>query len=287
MHEVKNHPVHNPFLDCNVNDTFQTMNDKNAKPTFNLNSPKFYIALTLLVAMLFGIDPWAIGVPIHEWVSAIVIIPIALIHIQIDWKWIVTMSQNIFKMKPQQTVFNYFWDWLLFIMFSAVIVSGFMISEALLPAWGFKIQKDPFWAALHEGSSNSLLIMLGVHVGMHWQWIKDTFYSFTTRKPSFSILKQMPKQIGYLLQKKNTLLNILIILFVGSVLSYVIYLLGKTSLADFIRLNFIEEEKQGLDLDAIPFVFKVILSVLLSLAKIGISALGTLSILRYQKQRKS
>ncbi len=261
------------------------MNDRNKESTFNLNKTKFYIALTLVTLMLLGIDPWAIGVPIHEWVSLIIIIPIILIHIQIDWKWIVTMSKNVFKMKPQQTVFNFFWDWLLFIMLSAVIVSGILISEAILPAWGFKTQKDSFWASIHEVSSNSLLIMLGVHVGMHWQWIKDTYRSFTTRKPSINILKQIPKQIGYLLHNKNTLLNILIILFVGFVLSYVIYFLGNTSLADFIRLNFIEEEKHDLDFDSLPVVIKLILSILFSSAKIAFFAFITIFILRNQKPK--
>ena len=55
------------------------------------------------------------------------------------------------------------------------MLSGFMISESLLPALGIHLPRNFAWRSLHDLSANLFLILLGLHTALHWNWIVDAF----------------------------------------------------------------------------------------------------------------
>ena len=55
------------------------------------------------------------------------------------------------------------------------MLSGFMISESLLPALGMTLPRNLAWRSLHDLSSNLFLLLLGLHTALHWNWIVDAF----------------------------------------------------------------------------------------------------------------
>jgi hypothetical protein len=128
---------------------------------------------SMLIAMVWSLMPQATGIPLHEWGSLLVII-FVLAHLVIDWQWIAAVTRGIFRFQPGQTRFNYLWNWLLFVMLVSAVFSGLGISEALLPGLGFAARNDPFWLEVHLFSANSVMIMLGVHLAMHWRWIVNS-----------------------------------------------------------------------------------------------------------------
>ena len=70
---------------------------------------------------------------------------------------------------------NYVLNWLLFIDGTVIMLSGLMISEALLPALGISLPQNFVWRRLHDLTANLFLLLLGLHTALHWSWIVDTF----------------------------------------------------------------------------------------------------------------
>ena len=67
-------------------------------------------------------------------------------------------------------------------MMVLAMVSGILISEAVLPALGIHIVIDPFWTPLHELSADLSILLLAVHLAVHWNWITNAFKRYVLRK---------------------------------------------------------------------------------------------------------
>ena len=67
-------------------------------------------------------------------------------------------------------------------MMTLVIFNGIIISEVAPPYDGIPIVADPFWFAIHDISSNLFLLLLGIHLAMHWDWLVKGFKSYILRK---------------------------------------------------------------------------------------------------------
>jgi hypothetical protein len=53
-----------------------------------------------------------------------------------------------------------------------------MISEVALPAFGIQLPIGSVWRRLHDMSANIGLLLLGVHVALHWSWIITIFNKY-------------------------------------------------------------------------------------------------------------
>jgi len=146
------------------------------------NQIKLYADIILFVSFVLANIPQATGIPLHEWISILFIVPI-LVHVLLDWNWVVSVTKRMFKQLPGEVRFNQIWDLLIFIMMVFVLFTGFVISEAALPALGIHVTIDPFWSAMHDLSANLLMIIIGVHLAMHWGWIVSMFKRYVLRKP--------------------------------------------------------------------------------------------------------
>lgn len=131
---------------------------------------KLYVDIFLFIGFVLVNIPQATGIPIHEWASFLFIVPL-MVHILLDWKWVVSVTKRMFGKLPGEVRFNHIWDLIIFIMMVLALFTGTIISEAALPALGIHITIDPFWSAMHDLSANLLMIMIGVHLAMHWGWI--------------------------------------------------------------------------------------------------------------------
>lgn len=127
----------------------------------------------MLVAMILLIDPRASGIAVHEWVG-IVIAPVLVFHVTLNWPWIVQVTRKLVQRLPLETRINSVLNSLLFIVMVIAIVSGVLISQEALPWMGFNVTGSYTWRGIHEVSSNFVLIIIGAHLAMHWQWIVRT-----------------------------------------------------------------------------------------------------------------
>ena len=125
--------------------------------------------------LLFGVlgfaaMPHATGLVAHEWLG-VALVPVVLVHLVLNWSWIVGTTRQMFTPLPGETRFNHIWDTLLYVMFITATVSGLLVSRVVVPALGIPSLVDGFWAMLHTVSAVSLIVMIGVHIALHLRWV--------------------------------------------------------------------------------------------------------------------
>lgn len=140
-----------------------------------LNSTKINMAIdaTLLLVFLFTMDLRTTGEAIHEWLSIAFYIAI-IVHLLLHWEWIVAVTRRFFSKTVNTARMNYVLNVLLFISMTVVTFSGIMISKIVLPTMGIEIQHNFFWRWLHSFSADAILIVIGLHLALHWKWIVNT-----------------------------------------------------------------------------------------------------------------
>ncbi len=142
------------------------------QPAQRRKSPKWRVDVTLFILFVIVSAPGATGIPAHEWLS-LIFIPVFVIHLLLNWTWIVKTTTGFFSKLGGERRFNYIWDWLLYFTMVIAIYSGLLISEVALPNLGISVEPNGYWATMHDISSGLLFVLIGVHLALHWKWIKD------------------------------------------------------------------------------------------------------------------
>jgi hypothetical protein len=146
---------------------------KTKKKKFSLTKTNFLIDLIIFVAFLAAMDPRMTGIAIHEWLS-IAFGTAVVVHLLLHWDWIVALTKRFFKKVAAQSRLNYVLNWLFFVDMTILIFTGIMISEVALPLLGIRLEPGFMWRRLHSLTADWALIILGLHVALHWRWIVNT-----------------------------------------------------------------------------------------------------------------
>lgn len=134
---------------------------------------KLVVDIGIFIGFLIAMDPHSSGIPIHEWLATSML-AVLVVHLLLSWDWIVQITRRLFGKVNGLTRINYILNWLLFIDGCVIMVSGFAISESLLPYLGIELPRNFAWRGLHDLSANLFLVLLGLHTALHWNWIVDT-----------------------------------------------------------------------------------------------------------------
>jgi hypothetical protein len=134
------------------------------------------ISLDLLMALTFALlfKPRILdGLPFHE-TAGLVIGVAVLSHILLNWRWVKNATLKIFNPKlPGKIRFSYLLNLLLLITMSTIIITGIFISRVLFP--NLAVRNQHSMRALHNLSSYFTLMLVGIHVGIHWQWVMNVW----------------------------------------------------------------------------------------------------------------
>ena len=123
--------------------------------------------MAVLLVLLYNSHVFAIS--FHE-ITGLVLAGLFIIHCSLNRKWIAAITKKFFgKEVKARTRFVYIVDVLLLMAFASVIISGICTSQALFPA--ALENKDSAWRTVHHFSAAMSLILVGIHVGMHWSFI--------------------------------------------------------------------------------------------------------------------
>lgn len=141
---------------------------------------KLVIDIGIFIGFLIAMDPHSSGIPIHEWLATSML-AVLVVHLLLSWDWIVQITRRFFSTVNLQTRINYILNLLLFIDGSLMMLSGFMISESLLPYLGIELPRNFAWRGLHDLSANLFLVLLGLHTALHWNWIVDNVKRYILR----------------------------------------------------------------------------------------------------------
>jgi hypothetical protein len=140
----------------------------------NLTRIKLTVDLLIFAAFLIAMDPRSSGIAVHEWLATAALAAL-IVHLLLSWDWIVQISRRFLGRVNLQTRINYVLNWLLFIDGSIMMLSGFMISEAVLPSLGVTLPRNFAWRPLHDMTANLFLLLLGLHTALHWGWVVESF----------------------------------------------------------------------------------------------------------------
>lgn len=139
----------------------------------NQNTINLAVDSTIFVAFLIAMAPHFSGTAVHEWLS-IAFGAAIITHLLLHWQWLVEVTKRFFTRTQWSARINYLLNTLLFIAMTIVIFTGLMISEVALPVFGVHMASGGVWRGLHETSANVVVIIVGLHIALHWQWIVNT-----------------------------------------------------------------------------------------------------------------
>ena len=138
------------------------------------NLTKLFLDLSAFVALLIVSAPRFTGVAIHEWL-AIALSGTIVVHLLLNWNWIVEISSRLFSKSAKNSRFGYILNLALFASGIMIMLSGLMISKTVVPFFGLSLPQDMSWRGLHELSTNITMALMGLHVALHWNWITNMF----------------------------------------------------------------------------------------------------------------
>jgi hypothetical protein len=117
----------------------------------------------------------------HEMLG-MVAVPVLVIHLWLNWSWIVDVLRRAARTLPGEVRFNRGWDIAQSAIALVAIGSGLAVSRHLLPAFGVTPGRHRFLEDVHAVSAWTLMVMIGIHLGLHAHWIWSKM-----RKPQFAL----------------------------------------------------------------------------------------------------
>jgi len=124
----------------------------------------------LFVALLVASNPAWTGLAVHEWLSIAVITPL-LVHLVLNWDWAVKVAARFSRTLLATSRLNLVVDVILFVATVAVMLSGLIVSQTIAAFLGVSGATSAVWYALHSVSADTVIVLLAVHLGLHWRWI--------------------------------------------------------------------------------------------------------------------
>jgi len=86
----------------------------------------------------------------------------------------VNVGREFFKKLWHQSRLNFVVNTLFFIVMTGSLFSGLLISKDVLSTLGIQLNVGQSWKSIHTLMSDESVILLGVHVALHWKWIVST-----------------------------------------------------------------------------------------------------------------
>jgi cytochrome b len=155
----------------------------------------------IFLGFLVADAPHFTGLAVHEWLSLVFGATI-IAHLLLHWRWIGAVSRRFLSDIPRQARLNYLLNMLLFIDIILVIYSGLMISRVALPALGLSLAEGGAWRGIHDLTANISLVLVGLHLALHWPWIVKTVKRYSLQLLSSGRPVAQPGQVTKLTGKE-------------------------------------------------------------------------------------
>lgn len=139
--------------------------------TLNKTRLNVYLDVLLLGMFVVEMEEHFSGLPLHEILGLLFAVAFGL-HIILHWDWVVSITRTFVKKLLHESRFNYLLNVLLFADMVFVTVSGILISRTLGLNITLAEEFRRTLQTLHMVGSELVLIIVALHVAMHWKWIK-------------------------------------------------------------------------------------------------------------------
>ena len=135
------------------------------------NNVKLVLDIVMTIGFVLMFKKNVLGLSFHE-IGGIAVCLLFIVHKLLNKDWIITVSKNLFKKgTPAKTRIQYITDFLLLIDMCAILFTGIGISKKTFKAIAFLPHSA---IPIHFLTGGIALILIGIHVGLHWKWIKGT-----------------------------------------------------------------------------------------------------------------
>lgn len=152
------------------------------------NIIKIILDVILAAALILMYNANVLTLGFHE-IGGLILIGAFFIHIALSPKWIATVTKKLFsKSLSARLRLNYIIDFVLLVCIAVILISGIIISKVV-----FAGTEDQAWRAWHYCASALALALGGVHIGLHWAFIKGMF------KRAIKLPKVLGRAIGIIL----------------------------------------------------------------------------------------
>lgn len=138
-----------------------------------MNRIKLILNILITIVMLLLMDPRSFyGLGFHEWAGLIIGL-FFILHKALNWSWIKKVTIGFIKKCPGRARLNYVLDVLLLAGMVLMILSGIAIARLIDFSWLNIGGSRMFWRVMHTSSSYITLALFGIHLGLHWHWVKQ------------------------------------------------------------------------------------------------------------------
>ena len=137
---------------------------------------KFILNIFLFITFLFLMDEWSFyGIAFHE-IAGLVICLFYILHMALNWQFIKKATCRLFGKISGRSRINYLLDVLILVGFILIIMSGMGIAKTMDFSWlGFTKDNFIIWRFMHTSISMIVLMLVGIHIGLHWNWVIARF----------------------------------------------------------------------------------------------------------------
>lgn len=143
---------------------------KSTRKPSNPHHTNLLVDVLMFAAFLVAMDVNFTGVSIHE-ILCLSFAATLILHMLLHWNWIAQVTRRMFGKLALQARINYILNFLLFVDMVVITFTGIMISKTVVPALGIEIAHSRVWRVLHSTSADLSLVILGLHIALHWKWI--------------------------------------------------------------------------------------------------------------------
>lgn len=159
--------------------------DQGRFPLKKINYIKFSLDLLMAVLFVLFFNKRVLGGQSFHEIAGLVFAVMYFTHIFLNWKWVVNVTRKIFDRKLQWNLRgSYALNLLLLICMTFVIISGILISKVVFP--NIQVTNQGWFHVTHIAVSYLTLVLIGVHVGLHWQWVVNVWNKIWRIKTTFA-----------------------------------------------------------------------------------------------------
>jgi hypothetical protein len=156
----------------------------------NPNKLNLYLDLALVIAFAVEMEEHFTGLHNHELLGLFFAL-VAIFHVILHWDWVVSITRRFFSKLFHESRLNYILNLALLIDMAVVVITGILISRTI----GLSLNQQSL-TPIHMLASHLSLIIVGLHVALHWKWIVTHAqkYLFPAR-PSGSTVTVVAKRV--------------------------------------------------------------------------------------------
>lgn len=134
------------------------------------NKTNFYLDIALTLLFVIEMEVHFTGLALHE-LMGLLFAALLTVHIVLHWKWIVSLTRIFPKKLLHESGLNYVLNVALFVDVLAATLSGLLIASTLGYTVGLSTAAMSNWLFVHVVSSHLSLILIALHVALHWKWV--------------------------------------------------------------------------------------------------------------------